>query len=98
MIGSRTWFSGRVACLGYLAQVIGSPGDWLVIPVLANGQPGAAAYYRDGDGANPALGIGLLTVSPAGISRITVLAGGPGLVARFSLPGVHPGPVRIQGN
>ena len=91
MVGTRTWFSGRETCLRYLGHVIGAPGDWLMIPVAANGQPAAAAYYRDGDRAYHALGLGMLTVTPGGITRITVFAGGPGLVAKFGLPGTHPG-------
>ena len=86
MIGSSTWFSGRVTCLRYLSHVIGSPGDWLMRPVLANGQPAAATYYRDGDRTHHALGLGMLTVTPGGIARITVFGGGPGLMAKFGLP------------
>jgi RNA polymerase sigma-70 factor (ECF subfamily) len=78
MAGASTWFSGRETCLRYLAHEIGSPGDWRMIPVLANGQPAAAAYYR-----GAAFGLGVLTVTQAGISRITVFGGGPDLVARF---------------
>jgi hypothetical protein len=63
-----------------------------MIPALANGQPAAAAYYRDGDGAHHAYGLGVLTVTPAGIARITVFAGGPDLVAKFGLPSTHPEP------
>ena len=59
MVGTRTWFSGRVTCLRYLAHVIGSPGDWRMIPTLANGQPAAAAVYR-----GSAFGLGVLTVTP----------------------------------
>jgi RNA polymerase sigma-70 factor, ECF subfamily len=92
MVGTRTWFSGRATCLRYLAQVTGSPGDWLMIPALANGQPAAAAYYRDGDGIHHAYGLGVLTVTTAGIARITVFAGGPDLIAKFGLPSTHPGP------
>jgi RNA polymerase sigma-70 factor (ECF subfamily) len=80
MVGTRTWFSGRVTCLRYLAHVIGSPGDWRMIPTLANGQPAAAAAYR-----GSAFGLGVLTVTPAGISRITVFGGGPALVAKFGV-------------
>jgi RNA polymerase sigma-70 factor, ECF subfamily len=79
--------------LRYLAHVIGSPGDWLMTPTLANGQPAAAAYYRDsdtrGDAAHRALGVAVLTATPAGISRVTVFAGGPALVARFGLRGTR---------
>ena len=79
LVGTRTWFSGRATCLRYLAHVIGSPGDWQMAPTLANGQPAAVARYRDS-----AYGLGVLTVTPAGISRITVFGGGPDLAARFS--------------
>jgi RNA polymerase sigma-70 factor (ECF subfamily) len=78
MVGTRTWFSGRKTCLRYLAHVIGSPGDWQMFPALANGQPAATAHYRGG-----AYGLGVLTVTREGISRITVFDGGPGLTARF---------------
>jgi len=90
MVGIRTWFSGRATCLRYLAHVTGSPGDWLMIPALANGQPAAAAYYRDDHGTHHAYGLGVLTVTPAGIARITVFAGGPDLIAKFGLPPIHP--------
>jgi RNA polymerase sigma-70 factor (ECF subfamily) len=86
MTGTRTWFSGRVTCLRYLAQVTGTPGDWLMTPTAANGQPAVAAYYRDGDGTYQALGVAVLTVTPTGIARITVFGGGAGLVARFGFP------------
>jgi RNA polymerase sigma-70 factor, ECF subfamily len=86
MIGARTWFSGRATCLRYLAHVIGSPGDWLMTPILANGQPAAATYCRDNDGTHHALGLAALTVTPAGIARITVFGGGADLLASFGLP------------
>jgi len=80
MVGTRTWFSGRKTCLRYLAHVIGSAGDWQMFPTLANGQPAATAHYRGG-----AYGLGVLTVTREGISRITVFDGGPGLAARFGI-------------
>jgi RNA polymerase sigma-70 factor (ECF subfamily) len=86
MTGTPTWFSGRVTCLRYLAHVIGAPGDWRMTPTQANGQPAVAAYYRDGDGAYQALGVAVLTVTAAGIARITVFGGGAELVARFGFP------------
>ncbi|BCJ39398.1 RNA polymerase sigma factor [Actinoplanes ianthinogenes] len=81
LAGTGTWFSGREACLRFLTGVIGSPGDWRMIPTVANGQPAAAAY-RDGK----AFGLGVLTVSGAGIARILVFDGGADLVGRFGLP------------
>jgi RNA polymerase sigma-70 factor, ECF subfamily len=90
MIGTRTWFSGRATCMRYLAQVIGSPGDWLMIPTAANGQPAAVTYHRDGDGTYHAFGVALLSVTGGGITRITVFGGGAGLVAKFGLPPASP--------
>jgi RNA polymerase sigma-70 factor, ECF subfamily len=55
-------------------------------PAVANGQPAAVTYHRDADGVYHAFGLALLTVTPAGITRITVFGGGPGLVAKFGLP------------
>jgi RNA polymerase sigma-70 factor (ECF subfamily) len=86
LVGTRTWFSGRGTCLRYLSHVIGSPGDWRMIPTVANGQPAAAAYYRDGDGTHRAFGLGVLTVTGTGVARILVFAGGPNLVTKFGLP------------
>jgi RNA polymerase sigma-70 factor, ECF subfamily len=86
MAGSPTWFAGRVTCLRYLAHVIGSPGDWRMVPVLANGQPAAAAYLRDGGGVHRAFGLGVLTVTGTGIARVTVFGGGAALLAGFGLP------------
>jgi len=90
LVGTRTWFSGKVTCLRYLAHVIGSAGDWLMIPTGANGQPTEAAYHRTDDGTYQALGVAVLTMTSAGVSRITVFPGGAGLVARFGLPATHP--------
>jgi RNA polymerase sigma-70 factor (ECF subfamily) len=92
MVGTRTWFSGRVTCLRFLTRVIAAPGDWRMIPTAANAQPAAAAYQRDSDGIHRAFGLGVLTVTEAGIARILVFGGGSNLVARFGLPPVHPGP------
>jgi RNA polymerase sigma-70 factor (ECF subfamily) len=78
LVGTRAWFAGKATCLRYLAHVLGSPGDWRMTPTGANGQPAAVTYYR-----TQALGVAVLTVTPAGISRITVFPGGPELVARF---------------
>jgi hypothetical protein len=64
LVGTRTWFSGKVTCLRYLAHVLGSPGDWLMTPTGANGQPAAATYYRTDDGTHQALGVAVLTATP----------------------------------
>ena len=88
MVGTLTWFSGRVTCLRYLARVVGQPGNYLMTPTMANGQPAAAAYQRGGDGRYRAFGLGVLTVTADGIAKITVFGGGPRLVEAFGLPAV----------
>ena len=86
MVGTLTWFSGRVTCLRYLGGVVGQPGDYLMTPTVANGQPAAAAYQRGDDGRYHAFGLGVLTVTGDGIAKITVFGGGPRLVESFGLP------------
>lgn len=76
-VPSSTWFSGKKTCVAYLASVVGRPGDWRMVRIVANGQPAAVAYLR-----GEPFGIGVLTVTSVGISRITAF-GDPGLVTRF---------------
>jgi RNA polymerase sigma-70 factor (ECF subfamily) len=90
LVGTRSWFAGRTTCLRYLTRVIGSSGDWRMVPTSANRQPAAAAYRRDSDGVHRAFGLGVLTVANEGIARIIVFDGAD-LVARCGLPLVHPG-------
>ncbi len=90
LVGARTWFAGRATCLRYLTRVIGSSGDWRMVATSANRQPAAAAYRRDTDGVYRAFGLGVLTVTHAGIARIIVFAGDD-LVARCGLPLIHTG-------
>jgi RNA polymerase sigma-70 factor, ECF subfamily len=86
VVGSRTWFAGNTTCLPFLtANALGSPGDWRMVPIAANGQPAAAAYLRGEDGLHHAYGISVLDVTAAGITRIVVF-GEPGLVTLFGLP------------
>ncbi|MFC0438001.1 RNA polymerase subunit sigma-70 [Kutzneria buriramensis] len=76
-----TWFSGRATCVPYLVrQVLGSPGDWRLLPTSANGQPAAVGYHR-----GAAYGLLVLTVTPTGIARIHAF-GDPALVKRFGFP------------
>src|SRR5215475_6119507 len=84
LMPSTTWFAGGKAIACAVAG-LGSPGDWRMIPTLANGQPAAAAYLRGDDGIHRAYAIVLLELGTTGISRIVVF-GDPGLFARFSLP------------
>ncbi|GAB2997916.1 sigma-70 family RNA polymerase sigma factor [Amycolatopsis acidiphila] len=88
MTPARTWFAGRATCLPFIAaQAIGSPGDWRMVAVRANGQQAAAAYLRDARGVYRAFGVAVLTTTASQIARIT-LFGDPGLVELFGLPPV----------
>jgi RNA polymerase sigma-70 factor (ECF subfamily) len=81
---SARWYAGGEAIATAVAG-LGSPGEWRMLPTAANGQPAAAAYRRDADGAYRAYGIVVLTLARATIARITVFAD-PRLFARFGLP------------
>jgi RNA polymerase sigma-70 factor (ECF subfamily) len=76
VIPSRTWFSGISECVPFLAtEAVFSPGDWRLLPTIANGQPSAAAYLRDATGTHRAYGLALLTCRSGGIARITAFVG-----------------------
>jgi RNA polymerase sigma-70 factor, ECF subfamily len=79
----RTWFAGRAVCLPFLRDhLLGAPGDWHMVPTSANGQPAAVAFTRDRRGDYQPYGVCVLTVTAAGIRRITSF-GDPALVATF---------------
>jgi RNA polymerase sigma-70 factor, ECF subfamily len=83
MLPSRTWFAGRRTCMRYVTRFLGTPGDWRMVPVIANGQPAAVAYLRGEDGIHREFGVAVLTTTPTGIARIVVF-GDPDLSARFT--------------
>ena len=85
---SAAWFAGDEAIAGAVAG-LGAPGAWRMLPVAANGQPGAAAYLRDTGGCYRPYGIVVLTATTTGIARIVVFADA-GLFAWFGLPQVPP--------
>jgi RNA polymerase sigma-70 factor, ECF subfamily len=79
----RTWFAGRKTCVPFLRHhTLGSPGDWRMLATSANGQPAAAAYTRDQHGNYQPYGICVLTVTDAGVRRISSF-GDPRLVTVF---------------
>jgi RNA polymerase sigma-70 factor (ECF subfamily) len=87
---SPTWFAGRDQVVAFLAvRVLGQPGDFRMVRVAANGQPGFAAYLRDGDGRHRAHAMQVLTVDAASIARV-VSFNQPELFAMFGLPSVLP--------
>jgi len=87
-----TWFDGCKTCVPFLgAQILGPPGTWRMLATRANGQPAAACYCRDADGAYRPYGIVVLTTTSRGVSKI-VSFGEPALVAVFGFPPVQPWP------
>jgi RNA polymerase sigma-70 factor, ECF subfamily len=87
---SPTWFAGRDQVAAFLAtRVLGRPGDFTMVRVAANGQPGFAAYRRDRDGRYRAHAMHVLTVDATSISRV-VSFNQPELFAIFSLPAILP--------
>lgn len=79
----RTWFAGRATCIPFLRDhLLGAPGDWHMVATSANGQPAAAAYRRDEHGNYQPYGISVLTVTDAGIRRISSF-GDPRLLPVF---------------
>ena len=83
-----TWFAGRAAIGTFLrAWVLRAPGDFLVTPTTANGQPALASYRRHGDGAYRAYAIQVLTMAGPHVTRVTSFID-PGLFPAFGLPPV----------
>jgi RNA polymerase sigma-70 factor, ECF subfamily len=79
----RTWFAGRKTCVQFMrGRLLGSPGDWRMLATIANGQPAAAAFTRGQHEDYQPYGICVLTVTGAGIRRISSF-GDPRLVAMF---------------
>jgi RNA polymerase sigma-70 factor (ECF subfamily) len=80
------WFAGNETCVPCLRlSVLGSPGDWRLLPTTANGQSAAACYRRDSHGVYQGYGVVVLTITHEGIRRI-VSFGDPGLLPAFGFP------------
>jgi RNA polymerase sigma-70 factor (ECF subfamily) len=80
------WFRGRDAVARFFGtRVMRRPGDFVMIPAAANGQPALAVYLRARDGRYLAHAIQVLTPTAAGLARI-VSFNEPRLFAMFGLP------------
>jgi RNA polymerase sigma-70 factor, ECF subfamily len=80
------WFTGRDTVLQFLvARAFTKPGDMVMIPTAANGQPAVAEYRRDADQVMRAHSIHVLTPGATGIAAITVFLD-PRLFTTFELP------------
>jgi RNA polymerase sigma-70 factor (ECF subfamily) len=86
MVGTTAWFDGRVMCLQLLASAVGEPGDWRMLPIVANGQPAVGAYFK-----GEAYGVAVLTPTATGLTHIHVFST-PSLVTYFGLPLTPPAP------
>ncbi|WP_433787452.1 RNA polymerase subunit sigma-70 [Actinomycetospora sp. CA-101289] len=84
----RDWTSGRARCLHALeVYVLGTAGDWRMLPTTANGQPAAVVYHRDAGGVLRADGVVVLAATATGVSRV-VKFHEPALAAAFGFPDV----------
>ncbi|MGO8958611.1 MAG: sigma-70 family RNA polymerase sigma factor [Streptosporangiaceae bacterium] len=86
-----TWYAGREMIGRFLAsRVLVRAGDFRLVPVAANFQPGFAAYWRTDDGPHRAHAIMVLGMRDGRVSRI-VSFNDDTLFPAFGLPPVYPG-------
>lgn len=80
------WFTGRDAVTRFLARrAFAEPGDMVLVPTAANGQPAVAEYRRAPDGVLRAHSIHVLENGREGVAALTVFLD-PGLFSAFGLP------------
>ena len=80
------WFTGRDAVTRFLARrAFAGPGDMVLVPTAANGQPAVAEYRRAADGVLRAHSIHVLDTGRSGVAALTVFLD-PGLFSAFGLP------------
>ena len=92
-----TWFAGRGRIGRFLGtRVLGQPGDFTLVPVAANTQPGFACYLLGRDGRHHAHAVQVLTIADAGIAHI-VSFNQPELFPVFGLPPVLPAAAGTAG-
>lgn len=84
----RTWFAGRENVGRFLATRVTTPGAMRPVATSANGQPAFGVYLSD-EGEHRAHAIVVLTVTAAGIARISMFHN-PDLFEQFGLtPTLH---------
>jgi RNA polymerase sigma-70 factor (ECF subfamily) len=90
---SPSWYAGRESIAKFAANTVFAndgmfpglaSGRWKLLPVQANGQPGAAVYQRLEDGEYHPFGVHVLTCEGGQISQISCFID-PSLPARFGL-------------
>jgi RNA polymerase sigma-70 factor (ECF subfamily) len=80
-----SWYAGRDAVIGFLAQNVMRAGPWLMLPTSANAQPALVLYHLGQDGRFHAHGVQVLTLIGSRIGRITTFID-PALVPTFGHP------------
>ncbi|OBF91181.1 RNA polymerase subunit sigma-70 [Mycobacterium sp. 852002-51163_SCH5372311] len=80
------WYQGPQAIVTLIHQQCPaeSPGDMRMLPLVANGQPAAAMYMRQGDVHVP-FQLHVLDMTPDGVSHVVAFLD-DGLFAKFGLP------------
>jgi RNA polymerase sigma-70 factor (ECF subfamily) len=87
---SPTWFPGREEIVRFMRDcILREPGQFVMMPTGANGQPALAQYRRDHDGAYHAHGVHVLTLGASGVARIVAFLD-PSLFPVFALPPALP--------
>jgi len=82
----RAWFAGRQVVVPFFAATaFAAPGQFRLVPVMANGQPAFAVYRRERDEAYHFYAVTVPTVTATGIARIVTFFN-PGLFRSFGLP------------
>ena len=67
-----TWFTGRDAVVGFLAnRVLRRRGQWMAIPTRANGQPAFVIHSLGDDGRYHPYGVQVVTLRDGLVARIT---------------------------
>jgi RNA polymerase sigma-70 factor, ECF subfamily len=80
------WFTGRDAVTRFLARrAFAEPGDMVLVPTAANGQPAVVEYPRAANNVMRAHSIHVVTGDAAGIAAIVVFLD-PTLFSAFGLP------------
>ncbi|WP_159620039.1 sigma-70 family RNA polymerase sigma factor [Ruania rhizosphaerae] len=87
-----TWFRGAetIGRMVWSQSPAKGPGDHLLVPTSANGQPALGLYMPDDDGVHRAFNLQVLTLTPSGISHVVAFFD-LRLFARFGLPEVADG-------
>jgi RNA polymerase sigma-70 factor, ECF subfamily len=87
------WYQGPDS-IGRLIQLncpASAPGDMLLLPTRANGQPAFGLYMREPDGGYKAFQLHVLSLGPAGVSHAVVFFD-LSLFPKFGLPATQPAP------